>query len=74
MSLLRSLGNVLVFIGKLIKPGATKRHLSVVPAPREVCDLSICDQRARQTFESVRVDGPMYVCDHHASDVRRWAA
>ena len=74
MSLLGSLGHVLVFVGKFIKAGGRKRPEAVVCVPREVCDLTICEQPARQTFDSVRVDGPLYVCDHHASDVRRWAA
>lgn len=74
MSLLGSLGKVLVFVGKFFRAGARERPEAVLRAPREVCDLTICDQRAMQTFDSVRVDGPLYVCDHHASDIRRWAA
>ena len=72
MSLLGCLGNGLVFVSKIIRPKA--RPKAVFRPPREVCDLTVCDQRAEQTFQSVRVDGPLYVCDHHASDIRRWAA
>lgn len=74
MSLLRSLWHLVVIVGTWIKAGVREGPVSVRRPPQEFCDLTICHQRARQTFDSVRVDGPLYVCNSHASDIRRWAA
>lgn len=72
MSRLRGLGNVGGFVGKLINPGANVMPEAVLH-PSQGCDLPECDQPATQMFDSVRVDdGPLYVCNRHASDVRRW--
>jgi len=72
MSLIRGLGNVGAFVGKLIKPGASETPEADLVAS-EVCDLSDCGQPSTQVFDSVRVDdGPLFVCSRHAADVRRW--
>ena len=73
MSLLHGLGNVGVFVGKLVKPGASEMPQAGRRVSGEGCDIANCDRTATQVFDSVRVDdGPLYVCNRHSSDVRRW--
>lgn len=72
MSLLGAFDNLGLFVGKVAKP-ATSEMSEGAHRARETCDLPDCGQPATQAFDSVRVDdGPLYVCNRHTSDVRRW--
>jgi hypothetical protein len=43
------------------------------PSPvRAICDLSACDRPASGSFDSARPDSVLYICDQHASEVRKW--
>jgi len=40
---------------------------------REVCDVMACGQPSEAVFDVRTADGLLYLCGHHAPQLRRWA-
>lgn len=72
VSRLGGFGHVGLFVSKLFNPGASEMPEGSSRS-REACALPNCAQSATQVFDWVRVDdGPLLVCNRHASEIRRW--